>query len=120
MMTLVKGLPENVVGVAAHGQVTAHDYENVLIPAVEAALGRHDKVRVYYQIGADFAGFDLGAAFADLRIGLGRLMHWERIAVVTDIGWIRDAFKVTSFLIPAQVRIFETAQAEDAKAWIAA
>ena len=37
MLTLIADLPQGVVGVEAHGKVTAHDYEEVQIPAVEAA-----------------------------------------------------------------------------------
>ena len=118
MIKLVKGLPENVVGVSAHGQVTGEDYEKVLIPAVESALESHDKIRVYYEIDSDFAGFDIGAMLADIRIGAGRLLHWERIALVTDIPWIHNAMRLFSFMIPAQTRTFEIADAEAAKAWI--
>ena len=118
MIKLVPGLPDNVVGISAHGQVTGEDYEKVLIPAVERALQRHDKIRVYYEIDSDFTGFDIGAMLADIRIGAGRLLHWERIAIVTDVTWIHNAVQLFSFMIPAQTRTFETADSEAAKAWI--
>jgi hypothetical protein len=38
VLTLIEDLPPGVVGVEAHGNVTAGDYERVLVPAVEAAL----------------------------------------------------------------------------------
>ena len=120
MIDLVEGLPDNVVGFSAHGLVTEEDYRNVLIPTIDAALARHDKIRVYYEIGPNFTGFDLGAVFADVRVGAGRLFHWERIALVTDVPWIRDSARMFSFLIPAQIRTFETAEAAKAKEWIAA
>jgi len=37
MIEIISELPENVLGVRAKGRVTAGDYEQVLIPAVEAA-----------------------------------------------------------------------------------
>ena len=30
------------------------EYENILIPAIEAALNRYEKVRLYYETGYDF------------------------------------------------------------------
>jgi hypothetical protein len=120
MIDLIEGLPDNVVGLSAHGLVTEEDYRTVVIPAVENALKRHDKIRVLYEIGPNFTGFDLGAMFADVRIGTARLFHWERIALVTDVPWIRDSARLFSFLIPAQIRTFDTAEAEEAKRWIAA
>ncbi|HVT51542.1 MAG TPA: STAS/SEC14 domain-containing protein [Dongiaceae bacterium] len=120
MIDLVRGLPGNVVGFSAHGLVTEDDYRKVLIPAVENALKLHDRIRVYYEIGPNFTGFDLGAMFADVRIGASRLFHWERIALVTDVPWIRDSARLFSFLIPAQIRTFDTADALKAKTWIVA
>jgi hypothetical protein len=46
MITLLSHLPDNTVGVAASGRVNATDYETVLIPAIEAALKKHEKVRL--------------------------------------------------------------------------
>ena len=40
MLTLIEDLPQDVVGVEAHGKVTAEDYERVLVPAVDAARAR--------------------------------------------------------------------------------
>ena len=46
MISFLPNLPDNVIGIAASGQVEAKDYEYVLMPAVEAALQRHPKVRL--------------------------------------------------------------------------
>ena len=120
MIDPVKGLPSNVVEFSAHGLVTEDDYRHVLLPAVDNALKLHDKIRVYYEIGPNFTGFDLGAVFADVRIGAGRLFHWEKIALVTDVPWIRDSARLFSFLIPAQIHTFDLADASKAKTWIVA
>jgi hypothetical protein len=39
MIVEIPGLPDNVLGFAAKGTVTANDYETVLLPAVEAWIG---------------------------------------------------------------------------------
>jgi hypothetical protein len=50
MLTLIADLPKDVVGVEAHGKVTADDYERVLIPAVDArrrlAVPRRSRLRL--------------------------------------------------------------------------
>jgi hypothetical protein len=89
-----------------------------LIPAVEAVLKRHDKIRFYYELGTEFEGIDPGAVFEDLKVGLGRLPHWERLAVVTDVGWIKQAVSAFAFMIHGEVRVFPVAEAENAKDWI--
>jgi hypothetical protein len=44
----------------------------------------------------------------------------ERVAIVTDIGWVRLTVKAVRFLIPSKIRVFTTEQAEDGRAWITA
>ena len=48
MLEIIGGLPQGVLGVRAKGRISAADYEQVLIPAVEAALKHQDKIRFYY------------------------------------------------------------------------
>ena len=58
MIELLKGFPDNTIAAASRGQVTKRDYDTVLVPAVEKALKAHEKVRLYYEIGADFIGIE--------------------------------------------------------------
>lgn len=120
MIESLEGFPANVVAFACRGRVTKQEYDTVLIPAVTAALERQDKVRLYYQIDPDFTGIEPGAVWKDIRLGVEHLSRWERIAVVTDVGWIRNTFAAFAFLIPGETEIFPLADAEKARAWIAA
>ena len=115
MLEALKGFPENTVAFAARGQLTQSDYRTVLLPTVEAAL----KLRVCFEIGSDFAGIDPSAVWEDFKIGLGHWLRWERIAVVTDIGWIRNAIWPLGFLMPAKVKVFPTSEAPQARNWLA-
>ncbi|HEX3537162.1 MAG TPA: STAS/SEC14 domain-containing protein [Stellaceae bacterium] len=114
MIEIVEGLPGNVVGIVAKGRVTNEDCKNILKPLVETSLKRHDKVRLYYEIGCRFPG----AAWEDLRIGLEQIPQWERVAVVTDVGWVRHTVNALRFLIPGEVRVFTTPEAYKGCAWI--
>ena len=118
MIRLLSGFPDNVLAVACEGQVTRKDYEDVLIPAAALALELHPKVRVYYEITPEFAGIDAGAMWEDFRIGMGHLSRWERIAVVTDVGWIGQAVNAFRFLMPGTVRVFPISEVDEARRWI--
>ncbi len=113
------GLPENVIGFSAHGKVTARDYELQVVPAVEQALVSHDKVRLLYQLSDDFDGFEAGALWEDAKVGLSHLAAWERIAMVTDLEWIRMATKAFGFAMPGEVRVFSNAELGAAREWLA-
>lgn len=120
MIEFIAGFPENTVAAVARGRVTATDYDEVLIPKVEEALGRYKKVSFYYELGQEFSGIDAGAAWKDFKLGVEHLSRWERMAVVTDVDWIRLALNAFRFVMPGQLRVFGTGQAAEARAWIGA
>jgi hypothetical protein len=120
MIEKLAGLPENVVGFVAKGRVTKKDYDDILIPAVEETLRHHAKIRCYYELGADFAGMDAGAFWEDFRVGVGHLTRWEKVAVVTDVPWIRHAVNIFRFLMPSEIKLFDVSQTAEARSWIAA
>ncbi|MFG1201427.1 STAS/SEC14 domain-containing protein [Xanthobacter aminoxidans] len=119
MIEIVEGLPDNVVAFVAKGQVSRCDYSEVLVPAVDEALRRHPKVRCYYELGPEFTGLDSGAVWEDFKVGVEHIAQWERVALVTDVEWIRLAVNTVRFLMPCDVRLYSTAQAADARIWIA-
>ena len=119
MITLIPDLPGDVLGFSASGKVTASDYETVLVPAVEDALVRRGKLRLLYHLGTGFDGFDIGAMWADAKVGLEHPSAWERIALVTDIEWLRTTANIFGFAMPGEVRVFSNAELADAKKWVA-
>lgn len=120
MLTRIPGLPATVVGVEAREKVTAEDCERVLSPAVEAAAAASGdgKVRVLYVLGREFPDFTAAAAWADTKLALGRPRQCERIAVVSDAGWLRRAVRVVGWAIPGEVRVYASDQLDDARVWV--
>ena len=96
MLTRIEDLPEGVVGVEAHGKVTAEEYEQVLVPAVGAARAKDGKVRLLYVLGHSLPDYTTGAAWEDAKLGLGHLGSWERIAIVGGVDPPRPAADVLS------------------------
>ena len=118
MIERLSGLPGNVVAVEGVGEVSAADYREVLIPDAEAALGEYDKVRLLYVLGERFERISAGAAWEDTKLGLEHLGGWERMAIVTDVEWIGHALRAVGWLIPAEIRVFGTAERAAAEAWV--
>ena len=119
MIKQLHDFPGEVVAVVCSGYVTKMDYDAVLVPAVERALKVHDRVRLYYEIKSNFSGMAPGAMWEDFKVGMEHLTRWERVAVVTDVDWIKQTVQLFSFLIPGAVNTFATSEAAEAKAWIA-
>lgn len=118
MIEKIESLPENTLGFVAKGTVTANDYESVIIPAVDAAFSRSNKVRFLYHLGSEFSGFDAAAMWDDAKIGFKHISGWERIAVVSDVEWVRVGVNVFRFAMPGHVRVFHKSELADATRWV--
>jgi hypothetical protein len=118
MLERIKGLPEDVLGFEAKGEVTGADYESVLVPAVEEMLARQKRIRFLYHLGNEFTSFHAKAMWDDAKVGLQHYSSWERVAVVTDVGWIRTAMKAFGFVMPGQVRVFGNGDLAEARQWV--
>jgi SpoIIAA-like len=118
MLERITGLPDNVLGIKAHGEVTGADYESVLIPAVEEMLAQRKSIRFLYHLGDEFTGFDAKALWDDAKVGLQHFTSWERIAVVTDLLWIRTAVKLFGIAMPGDVRVFSISDSTQARQWL--
>src|SRR3984893_3969662 len=116
MLEFICGLPGTGVGIGVSGRLTMQDCQDVLVPAMQKSLKRHDKIRLYYELNSRFPG----ASWDDLDLGLEHALRCERVPIVTDIGWVRLTVKALRFLIPSEIRVFPTVQADEGRAWIKA
>jgi hypothetical protein len=119
-MQLIDDLPDHVVGVRAIGEVEDDDYDDVLEPAIEDHLSRHDKIRLLYVLGSEFTGYDAEAMWDDTKLGLKTFNSYERMGIVTDATWVRRSVKAFGWLIPGEVRLFHVDELDAARAWIVA
>ena len=120
MIELLEGVPDNVIAARAVGRVTRYDYDAILIPRVEATAKKHQKIRLYYEIGATFTGMEPGGMWQDVGVGVRSWTRWGRVAAVTEVVWIAYVVNAFRFLMPGQARVFSTIQKETARAWVAA
>ena len=123
MIELLAGLPDDVVAFALHGRVSKADYDNVLIPDINAKRRRHNRIRLYCEHGADYVGIDPDALWEDTEFGFSYLFDWDRAAMVTDADWMRQAVKffggVFGFLAPVgQWCVFGHADTDTARKWV--
>lgn len=112
--------PDGVIAFTAKGKIVADDYRDVLRPAVDAAVARHDRIRVVFELGPEFDGYSAGAAWEDVKLWGPHLTKWERCAVVSDHGFIVDAVKIFRIVMPGEVKVFSAGELEVALTWAAA
>ncbi len=118
MIEPMENLPDAVLGFRADGQITASDYTDVLKPAIDAVLQRGADVRIVLEFG-EWSGMSGGAMWEDLKMGIERFTKWKRIALVTDIDWMRHATDLFGWMTPGDVKTFALAEHDAAVAWAA-
>jgi hypothetical protein len=118
MLEVLTDLPEQVLGLRAKGEITADDYRGVLVPSVERKLAKHEKLRLLYILGDEFTGFSAGAAWEDAKVGMRHFTSFERVAVVSDVDWIRSMIRAFGFVLPGEVRVYDGDDAGHARSWV--
>lgn len=118
MITFLEGFPDKVLAFSATGRVTGEDYSQTLVPAVEDKLSRHPRIRLLYELGPEFTRFTATAFWDDAKLGMHHLHDFERIAIITDTGWIRQMAQALRPLIDGEFRLFGYDDREQAYAWI--
>lgn len=123
MINRLGDMPEGTLGFEFDGEVTREEYRQVLEPPLERAV-EAGEVRLLLRTADDFDGMQLGAriedAKANIRLGAAHRQAWKRVAIVTDSGWLGKSFRVWSHFVPVEMKIFATAEAADARTWVAA
>jgi hypothetical protein len=118
MLESLRGLPERIEGVRADGKVTKRDFDDVMLPLLEAARGDHRRIRLLYEIAPSFDGFTAGAVWEDARIGLQYLRLLERCAIVSESTATRDRAHAIGAMLPCPIHVFADRLA--ALAWLEA
>ncbi|HYB47486.1 MAG TPA: STAS/SEC14 domain-containing protein [Streptosporangiaceae bacterium] len=117
MIKELSDLPPGVVGFEVAGTLNAEDYRGVVLPVLQRAYAG-DEFRFVIVI-PEFHGMTGGAVWQDLKVGVEHLHAWKRIALVTDIVWVRHMTELFGWLTPGEVEVFPLAQREEAIAWAA-
>ncbi|BDM69374.1 hypothetical protein HEK616_28610 [Streptomyces nigrescens] len=119
MLERAEDAPAGVDAVKATGTVSKNDYVTVIEPLIDNARSEGRRIRLLCELGPEFKSFTPAAGWEDLKVGLGSLRLFEGCALVTDTRWIREATRMTSFLMPCPVRVFGTQERAEALHWLA-
>ena len=120
MLRVLSGFPDNVLAIEGYGEVTAADYKTLLVPVALAKMKTHQNLRFFYHLGSEFTRLSAGAIWEDVKLGVGHWRDWGRIAVVTDVLWVKDAVRLFAPLFHHPIHAFNNNELRNAKTWICA
>ncbi|MTI18223.1 STAS/SEC14 domain-containing protein [Rhodobacteraceae bacterium RKSG542] len=118
MIEEITGRPEGTYEFRFTGTISRDDYEKVLVPRLQAAFDNGEHVKVLAHLDEGFEGYDLKAAWDDTYLGLHHWHGFERIAVVTDTGWVRNAIHAMALMMPCPVQVFSNSRLDEARLWL--
>ncbi|GJD91298.1 MULTISPECIES: STAS/SEC14 domain-containing protein [Methylobacterium] len=117
MLSYTKKPDTNVAEIVVDGKITDAEMDAAMT-AMKADLDRGGKLKLLEDIRA-FEGMEPAAFFKDPRFGLSMMKSVSHVALVTDAPWLKALAETFNFVSPAQIRVFERARLEEARAWLA-
>jgi hypothetical protein len=124
VLTPIPDMPAGTLGFTASGRLTRDEYHDQLMAPIREVIDRGDTLNFLFATEPDFAGLDMGALYEDVKaagtIGLRRHSAFGRFAIVTDKDWLRHGVSAFGWLSPGELKIFEPAELDQAKAWVGA
>lgn len=104
------------ISMRVQGKLTHDDYARIT-PMIDAALNTVDTPQANVLLDAtEFEGWELRAAWDDLKLGLKHGHDFHKIAIVGNKRWQQWAAKVGSWFISGEARYFD--HAGEALSWL--
>ncbi|MEX2671218.1 MAG: STAS/SEC14 domain-containing protein [Phycisphaeraceae bacterium] len=98
------------------GKLSRADYQQ-FVPQVERAVAEHGKIRILVVMD-DFAGWDMGALWEDIKFDAKHFSDVERIAMVGEKRWQEGMAHFCKPFTKAEIRYFERGQLPEAHLWL--
>jgi SpoIIAA-like len=105
-----------ILEVRVSGKLVHEDYQR-FVPKFDRLVKRHGKIRLLFEMN-DFHGWELQAAWDDLRLGMKHFADIERIAMVGDQNWEKWMAAFCQPFTKAEVRYFESDAVGQARNWL--
>ena len=106
-----------VVELTVEGRITDADLK-ANIERMRADLEQNGKTRIL-EVIQHFSGMEPKALWTDVKLGVPLAHKVSHVAVVADQAWVRAAAHLGRFFTTAELKIFEPAELDQARTWIA-
>jgi len=107
-----------VLVVRVSGKLTKSDYEE-LVPETQRLVQKYGKIRLLFDMH-NFHGWEVSAAWEDMKFGLTHFTDIERVAMVGEKAWEHGISVFWRPFTTAKLRYFDRSQADEARKWISA
>ncbi len=120
MIGILPGIPPNVAGFKASGEVTREDYEKIVFPVIRQHVETFGHLNFVFYVDTSLKNFSAGAWIRDIWLGVRELARWHKVAIISDVERIRRFTDTISHLLPGEYKGFPTHLLEEAIRWASA
>ncbi|RZJ67130.1 MAG: STAS/SEC14 domain-containing protein [Flavobacterium sp.] len=117
MIVQIPGLPENMVGFRADGEVTKDDFE-IVKHQVANLVEKTGKLNYLLFLDTSPKEFTMGAWIEDALLGIKNITKWNRAAIVSDSEGIIGFTDAFSKVMPGEFRGYPKADYDAAVEWV--
>jgi len=116
MVHLIETENTEVFALRVLGTLSEEDY-NLLVPAMEAEIARHGKINLYWEM-KDFEGWTPGGLWEDVSFDVQHVTSFNRIALVGAKTWEKWLTNLLKPFTSADVKFYDYADRDEARAWV--
>lgn len=116
MFTIIKDLPEDILGLLISGKTTAEDYDR-LNPIMEQYEQKHKSIKMLVEISE--LHYTAGAMWEDVKFGFKHLKAISDIAIVSDKKWLEESMEAFGSVLPGiKAKGFDSDKMDQAIEWL--
>jgi hypothetical protein len=116
MLTYREVPDTNVVEIEIDGAISTAEFDDLLV-RLEAAIARHGHIRVL-EIVRSLGGVPASRWWQDVKFGARHFKHISHAGIVADARWLEILTNIANPFFSADVRYFNGADIEKARAWL--
>ena len=105
-----------ILDVNLHGRLERRDFDQI-VPETERLIQKYGKIRIVVTLH-DFDGWDLGAAWEEIKWEAKHFNDIEKIAIVGDCRWHERMASLCNPFTTAEVRYFNLDGLDAAYQWV--
>jgi hypothetical protein len=117
MIRELKDTPNTLVGFVATNKVTKHDFDKIVLPAVNELVKRTDKLNYVLVVDTPSVTATMTTWMKDAMKNLNNLGKWHRVAIVSDFTGVKTLRAVFRDTVPGEYKGFEQRELDQAIVW---
>jgi hypothetical protein len=118
MVELLEDFPPHVAAYKASGSVSKEEYRQVVMERVNKVAAQYGVINFLVRLETSMDNYSIGAFMNYIKISFQHFSKWNRMAIVTDEQWLRQAYRVLGYLVHGEIRCYPLNEYDTAKQWV--